>query len=90
MIEKSQGDEVAKPSTTVPATVEKVIQPPDPKQPEKAEIVLHEGDPLYREIRIENKLSDEAGEEVGLKPGAEVDVIVAADAKDTVKKHDKP
>ena len=90
MSEKSQGDEVAKPSTTVPGTVKKIIQPPDPKEPEKAEIVLHEGDPLYREIRIENKLSDEAGEEVGLKPGAEVDVIVAADAKDTVKKHDKP
>ena len=89
MSEKSQGDEVAKPSTTVPGTVKKIIQSPDPKEPEKAEIVLHEGDPLYREIRIENKLSDEAGEEVGLKPGAEVDVIVAADAKDTVKKQDK-
>jgi len=90
MSEKSQGDEVAKPSTTVPGTVKKIIQSPDRKQPEKAEIVLHEGDPLYREIRIENKLKDEAGEEVGLKPGAEVDVIVEADAKDTVKRHDKP
>lgn len=88
--EKSQRDEVAKPSTTVPGTVEKIIQPPDPKLPEKAEIVLHDGDPLYREIRIENKLKDETGEEVGLKPGAEVDVIVEADAKDTVKKQDKP
>jgi len=90
MSEKSQGDEAAKPSTTVPGTVKKIIQPLDPKEPEKAEIVLHEGDPLYREIRIENKLKDEAGEEVGLKPGAEVDVIVEADAKDTVKRHYKP
>lgn len=86
MSEKSQPDEVEKPSTTVPATVQKVIPSLHPNQPEKAEIVLHEGDPLYREIRIENKLKNETGEEVGLKPGADVDFIVEADAKDTVRK----
>lgn len=90
MSEKSEPDQVEKPSTRVPGTVEKIIPSPDPKQPEKAEIVLHDGDPLYREIRIENKLKDETGEEVGLKPGVEVEVTVEADAKDTVKRHAKP
>jgi hypothetical protein len=45
--------------------------------------VIENAEPLYREIRIENKL----GEDVGLKPGAQVDVIIEADAKETVKKN---
>jgi hypothetical protein len=51
--------------------------------------VLHNGEPLYREIRIENILKDEDGEEVELKPGVVVDVTLATDVKDTVKKEDK-
>jgi len=84
--EKSKNEKEEKPRTTVPGTVEKIISSPDPKEPEKAEIVIETGDPLYREIRIENKLKDEAGEEVQLKPGAPVDVTVEADPRHTVKK----
>ena len=58
-----------------------------PSETEKAEIEIHEGDDLYREIRVENVVKDqESGEEAHLKPGAEVDVIVEADSSATIKK----
>ena len=66
--------------------VEKVIKPVVPSEPEKAQIEIDEGDPLYREIRIENVLSDEQGEKTRLTPGTEVDVIVEADTDPTAKK----
>jgi hypothetical protein len=75
-----------KPSTTLPGIVEKVIKPRDPRDPEKAQIVVERADHLYREIRIDNTLNDANGQEVALKPGAPVEVTVAADAEDTVKK----
>ena len=77
-----------KPSTTMPATVEKIIKSRDPAEPEKAQIAVHAADDLYREIRIENTLTDEDGNEFKLKPGAEVEVTVEADAKATVPKAD--
>ena len=76
-------------STTLPGTVNKIIKSPYPSEPEKAEIVVPDADPLYQEIRIENILKDEQGEEVGLKPGASVDVTIEADVKDTEKKKEK-
>jgi hypothetical protein len=41
---------------------------------------------MYREIRVENVLTDGESNEVGLKKGAEVKVTIEADTKDTVKK----
>jgi hypothetical protein len=68
-----------KPSVTLPGTVEKIIVPLDPAEPEKAQINIEEGaDPLYKEIRIENSLTDEKGQEVKLKKGAKVEVTVEA------------
>jgi hypothetical protein len=67
-------------------TVAKVIKSPHPSQPEKAEIDIHDADDLYREIRVDNELTDDEGEKVSLKPGAEVDVIVEADSDATLKK----
>jgi hypothetical protein len=67
-----------KPSTTLPAIVEKVIKSPDPNEPEKAQISVEGADHLYRELRIENTLIDENGEKVRLKPGAEIDVTIQA------------
>lgn len=69
-------------------TVEKVVKSSDPAEPEKAQINIQEADHLYREIRVENILTDEKGEKASLKPGAEVDVVVEADADATVKKSD--
>jgi hypothetical protein len=74
------------PNTTLPGTVKKIIAPPHPDLPEKAEIAVDGADELYREIRIENTLKDENGKEVKLKPGVRVDVTIEADPKDTVAK----
>jgi hypothetical protein len=67
-------------------TVQKVIRPLDPTEPEKAQIDIHGADDLYREIRVENEVVDEKGEKARLKPGAEVEVIVEADSSATIKK----
>ncbi len=75
-----------KASATLPAVVEKIIPPPYPSQPEKAQIAVQGADHLYREIRIENTLTDENGREVRLKPGVEVEVTVAAEPGATTPK----
>jgi len=78
-----------KPSTILPGIIEKVIKPRDPRDPEKAQIVVEGADHLYREIRIDNTLNDANGQQVALKPRAPVEVAVAADPEDTVKKFKK-
>ena len=69
-------------------TVSKVIKPALAGESEKAEIALHGGDDLYREIRIENILTDEHGNSATLKVGDSVDVIVEMDS-DTTKEEAK-
>ncbi len=71
-------------SVTLPGIVEKIIAPSGPMEREKAQIAVEGGDDLYREIRIENSLTDENGDEVRLKRGAEVEVTVAAHPEATV------
>lgn len=66
-------------------TVQEVLKPILSDEPEKAQISVHEAEELYREIRIENVLTDENGEKVRLKPGADVDVVVEADTDATTK-----
>jgi hypothetical protein len=66
------------PSTTMPGIVDKIIPSPRPSQPEKAQIAVHEADHEYRDLRIENTLTDEHGDDVRLKKGAHVEVTVAA------------
>ena len=80
----------SKPKVKKPATVRKIIKPIAPGQPEKAEIAVHDADDLYKEIRIENTLEDSKGVKVKLKAGADVEVIVEADVKDTTPKTDSP
>lgn len=67
-----------KPSVTLPGTVEKIIKPMIPDLPEKAQISVAGAEHLYKEIRIDNVMHDENGQKVKLKPGAEVEVTVAA------------
>jgi hypothetical protein len=76
-------DKADKPSTTLPATVEKVIKSPHPSVPEKAQIAVEGADHLYRELRITNELKDENGDSVRLKPGTEVEVTIEAEPEDT-------
>ena len=75
-----------KPSTTRPGTVQRIIKSPYSGAPEKAEIAVQGADDLYKEIRIENALVDENGEEVSLKKGAQVEVKIEADPQETVPK----
>ena len=79
----SKSDE--KPSVTLPGTVEKVIPAMGPF-PEKAQIALHTAEDLYKEIRVENALTDADGNPVSLKKGAEVEVTIAAEPEGTEPK----
>ena len=74
--------------TTKPGTVEKLVKPVDPREPERAQINIHGAEPLYQEIRIENTLTDQDGKEVKQKEGAEVEVHVEADENATTPKKD--
>jgi hypothetical protein len=78
-----------KAAATMPGTVQKIIKSPHPDMPDKAEIAVEGADELYREIRIENTLTDEKGNEVQLKPGAQVEVTVEAEPEDTEIKKDQ-
>jgi hypothetical protein len=78
-----------KPSATLPGTVEKIIKSPFPSEPEKAQIAVEGADHLYKEIRIENALTDENGEKVQLKPGAEVKLTVEAEPEATTANTEK-
>jgi hypothetical protein len=75
-----------KPSTTLPATVERIIKSPSPSVPEKAQIAVEGADHLYRELRIDNTLIDENGDKVHLKLGAEVEVTIEAEPEATTSK----
>ena len=57
--------------------------------PRKPQIAIEGADDLYREIRIENVLTDENGDKVRLKKGAEVEVTVEAPAEATAPKRDE-
>jgi hypothetical protein len=74
------------PETVKQGKVQKIIKSPVPGIPEKAEIAVEGADDLYREIRIENTLEDDKGNQVKLKPGADVNVVVQADKEATVPK----
>lgn len=66
--------------------VTKVIKPTYSSAKEKAEIEIQEADQLYREIRVDNEVTNEKGEKATLKPGAEVDIVIEADSNATLKK----
>ena len=88
MSNKGEKSPVDKPTVTLPGTVQKIIPSRGPSEPEKAQIAVESADDLYREIRIENTLQDAAGNAVGLKEDAEVEVTIEAEADATTpKKH---
>jgi len=67
------------PSTTMPGTVKRIISSPRPSQPEKAQIAVDGADQRHRDLRFENTLTDEHGDDVKLKKGADVEVTVTED-----------
>ncbi|HXM97434.1 MAG TPA: hypothetical protein VN982_03065 [Candidatus Dormibacteraeota bacterium] len=83
-------DDNQKAVVTLPGTVEKIIPSLDPSQPDKAQIAVEGAEPLYKELRIENTLEKDNGEQVSLKPGAEVQVTIAADPEATTPQDQNP
>ena len=75
-----------KSSVTLPGKVEKIIPGVKSLIPEKAQIAVEGAEHLYKEIRVENTLKDENGNDVSLKPGAKVEVTVEADKTATIPK----
>jgi hypothetical protein len=69
------------PSTTMPGTLRKIIPSPRLSPPEKAQIALDEADQSYWDLRFENTLTEEHGDDVRLKKGAHVEVTVTVDPK---------
>jgi hypothetical protein len=67
-----------RPSTSMPGTVDKIIPSRGSRRPEKVQIAVDGADHGYRNLRIENVLTDEHGEDVKLKKDAHVEVTVTA------------
>jgi hypothetical protein len=70
---------------TLMARVTKIIKPSSPHEPEKAQIAVQRADPLYRELRIENQVKDDAGKESRLREGAEIEVKIEANPEATTE-----
>lgn len=75
------------PSTTLVGTVEKIVKPLFAGEPEKAQIAVEGADHLYKELRIENSLTDAGGNAVHLKAGAQVEVTVSAPKSGDISGH---
>ena len=72
--------------TTKPGTVKRIVPSFDSREPDKAEIHVHDAEPLYEELRIPNTLQDQDGNKVELKKGAEVEIHIEADKASTTPK----
>ena len=77
------------PSTTLAGTVEKIIKSRVSSEPERAQIAIEGADDLYKELRIENTLTDAGGNEVHLKPGAKVEITVETEPQEVTTKDEK-
>jgi hypothetical protein len=69
---------IEQPSTTMPGTVKKIIPSPHANVPEKAQIAIAGAPRPHRDLRIENTITDEHGDEVRRKKGARVEITVTA------------
>jgi hypothetical protein len=69
-----------KPRTLIPGTVDKIVQSRTPRLREMAQISI-DGEPRYRQLRVENSLTDEHGDEVKLEKGGHVEVTVTGESK---------
>ena len=55
-------------------TVEIITPSAHPSHPEKAQIAVDGADRQYRDLRIDNTLIDEQGDDVKLKKGAHIEL----------------
>ncbi len=77
-------------SVTLPGRVQKIIPSPILGEPAKAEIRVESAEHLYREVRIENRLTTESGDEISLKVGSPVEVTITAEAESTTVQSSLP
>jgi hypothetical protein len=70
------------PSISMPGTVEKIIPARGSQRSEKAQIAIEGAEDLYGEIRIDNTLQTEEGDDVSLKAGAKVEVKIELKSPD--------
>ena len=77
------------PSTILSGIVDKIILSARPSQPEEARIALQDADRRSRNLRIENTLADENGDDVRLEKGARVAVTVTAEPKTAKIREDR-
>jgi len=75
------------PSVIMPGTVEKIIPSTSSRQPEKVQVEVDEAAPHHRDLRFENTLTDENGDDVKLKKGAHVDVTITSQHEGTSSTH---
>jgi len=75
-----------RPWKTISAVVKKILPTGVVRNPEKVEITINEADYLFREVRLENTLTDPTGGTVALKQGARLDVTLEANVADTVNR----
>ena len=73
-----------RPWRTVPGVVQKIVKGVYSEQVEKVEIAIPEADDLFREIRIENKLTGVDGQPVALTTGAQLEITFEAATNDIV------
>jgi hypothetical protein len=76
-----------RPSTTMLGTVDRIIPSLRPSLPEKAQIVVDGPGHRKQDLRIENTLTDENGDDMKLKKGAHVDVTVTA--RDVIRRRER-
>jgi hypothetical protein len=63
------------------ATVDRIVAPPGPWQPEQAQMAVDGADRRHRDLRIENALTDEPGDDARLTKGDPVDVTVTTEPR---------
>ncbi len=78
------------PSVTLPGKVDKIIPPQSPDETGTVQISVDSPHDLYREVRIENTLTNESGGKVSLKLGSPVEVTITAEAGSTTVQSQLP
>ena len=67
-------------SATLPGTVKRIVKSTSRDFPDKAEIAVQGSESKYKEILIDNTLTNYGGEQVHLEAGAKVEVKVTEKA----------
>jgi hypothetical protein len=78
MLPEDKNSMIEKPIITLHRTVDEIIAPADPSQPEKAQIAVLGATELPQVIRIDNTLTTEDGKAVRLTKGATVNITIKA------------